>query len=135
MHVDMESVGLRTARGHNGPAVPERGGKAGATRSETGKNRRRSDTLGEEEGHDESDEATEGEDSDDNDELFGKRKRGEQFTSLAERFAERKVSIDGVMNKVHTSCSSLIMSDLTTCPVGQPFECTQGFSCATHSST
>jgi hypothetical protein len=107
MHVDMESVGLRTARGHNGPAVPERGGKAGATRSETGKNRRRSDTLGEEEGHDESDEATEGEDSDDNDELFGKRKRGEQFTSLAERFAERKVSIDGVMNKLDNLSSAL----------------------------
>lgn len=110
MHVDMENVGLRTARGHN---VPERGGKAGTTGKETGKNRR-SDTLGEEEDDNESDEATEGEDSDDNDEVFGKRKRDEEFTRLAERFAERKVSIDAVMNKVYASCSSPSMSDLTT---------------------
>ncbi|KAG1813305.1 uncharacterized protein BJ212DRAFT_1482759 [Suillus subaureus] len=107
MHVDMENVGLRTARGHNGPVVPERGGKAGTTRSEAGKDRRRSDTLGEEEGDDESDEATEGEDSDDNDEVFGKRKREEQFTRLAERFAERKVSIDAVMNKLDNLSSAL----------------------------
>lgn len=107
MHVDMENVGLRTARGHNGPAVPERGGKAGTTRSETGKNRRRSDTLGEEDGDDESDEATEGEDSDVNDEVFGKRKREEQFTRLAERFAERKGSIDAVMNKLDNLSSAL----------------------------
>ncbi|KAG1795762.1 uncharacterized protein HD556DRAFT_1442085 [Suillus plorans] len=103
MHVDMENVGLRTARGHN---VPERGGKAGTTRKETGKNRR-SDTLGEEEDDNESDEATEGEDSDDNDEVFGKRKRDEEFTGLAERFAERKVSIDAVMNKLGDLSSTL----------------------------
>jgi hypothetical protein len=119
MHVDMENVGLRTARGHNGPAVPERGGKAGTTRNERGKNRRRSDTLGEEDGDDdESDEATEGEDSDDNDEVFGKRTREEEFTRLAERFAEKKVSIDAVMDKVCTSCSSMSISDLAICSVG-----------------
>jgi hypothetical protein len=135
MHVDMENVGLRTARGHNGPAVPERGGKAGTTRNERGKNRRRSDTLGEEEDDDESDEMTEGEDSDDNDEVFGKRTREGEFTRLAERFAEKKVSIDAVMNKVHKSYCSPSISDLAICPVGQPFERTQDLSCATHSST
>ncbi|KAG1762923.1 hypothetical protein EDD22DRAFT_735535, partial [Suillus occidentalis] len=93
MHVDMENVGLRTARGHNGPA--------------RGKNRRRSDTLGEEEDDDESDEVTEGEVSDDNDEVFGKRTREEEFTRLAERFAEKKVSIDAVMNKLDNLSSAL----------------------------
>ncbi|KAG1757167.1 hypothetical protein EDB19DRAFT_15625 [Suillus lakei] len=107
MHVDMENVGLRTARGHNGPAVPERGPKTGTTRRETGKGRRRSETLGEEEDDDESDEATDGEESDDNDEVFGKRKREEEFTRLAERFAERKVSIDSVMNKLDNLSSAL----------------------------
>ncbi|KAG1885484.1 hypothetical protein F4604DRAFT_1676043 [Suillus subluteus] len=107
MHVDMENVGLRTARGHNAPVVPEREGKASTTRSETRKNRTRSDTLGEEEGDDESDEVTEGEDSDDNDEVFGKRKREEQFTRLAERFADRKVSMDAVMNKLDNLSSAL----------------------------
>ncbi|KAG1864744.1 hypothetical protein DFJ58DRAFT_197076 [Suillus subalutaceus] len=107
MHVDMETVGLRTARGHNAPVVPEREGKASTIRSETRKNRTRSDTLGEEEGDDESDEVTEGEDSDDNDEVFGKRKREEQFTRLAERFADRKVSIDAVMNKLDNLSSAL----------------------------
>ncbi|KAG1783518.1 hypothetical protein EV702DRAFT_1190538 [Suillus placidus] len=106
MHVDMENVGLRTSRGHNGPVVPERGGKTGTTRSETGKHRR-SDTLEDEEDDDESDEATEGEDSDGNDEVFGKRKREEEFTRLAERFAERKVSIDAVMNKLDNLSSAL----------------------------
>lgn len=107
MHVDMENVGLRTARGHNGPVVPERGGKAGTTRNDRGKNRRRSDTLGEEEDDNESDEVTEGEDSDDNDEVFGKRTREQEFTRLAERFAEKKVSIDAVMNKLDNLSSAL----------------------------
>ncbi|KAG2367788.1 hypothetical protein BDR07DRAFT_1372698 [Suillus spraguei] len=107
MHVDMENVGLRTARGHSGPAVPERGGNAGTTRSETGKNRRRRDTIGEEADDDESDEVTEGEDSDDTNEVFRKRKREGEFTRLAERFAERKVSIDAVMNKLDNLSSAL----------------------------
>lgn len=107
MHIDMENVGLRTARGHSGPAVPERGGNAGTTRSGTGKNRRRRDTIGEEADDDESDEVTEGEDSDDTNEVFRKRKREGEFTRLAERFAERKVSIDAVMNKLDNLSSAL----------------------------
>ncbi|KAG2156634.1 uncharacterized protein EDB93DRAFT_923974 [Suillus bovinus] len=101
MHVEMENAGLRTARGHR---EPERGGKAG--RRETKKNRR-GDTLVEEEDDDESSEATEGEDSDQNDEVFGKKKRDEEFTRLAERFEERKVSIDTVMTKLDNLSSAL----------------------------
>ncbi|KAG2155576.1 hypothetical protein DEU56DRAFT_314453 [Suillus clintonianus] len=105
MHVDMENV--RTARGRDGPVGPERGSKADTTRSGTGKDRRRSETLGEEEDDDESDEVTEGEDSDDHDEGFGKKKREEEFTRLAERFAERNGSIDAVMNKLDNLSSAL----------------------------
>ncbi|KAG1754876.1 uncharacterized protein EDB91DRAFT_257507 [Suillus paluster] len=106
MHVDMENVGLRTARGH-GPVVSERGGKADITRNETGQHRRRNGTLGEEEDDEESDEVTEGEESDGNDEVFGKRKREEEFTRLAERFSERKVAIDSVMDKLDDLSSAL----------------------------
>ncbi|KAG0707474.1 hypothetical protein DFH29DRAFT_627055 [Suillus ampliporus] len=109
MHVDMENVGLRTTRGHSGPAVPERGAKTDTARNETGKHRRRNETLGEEEDNEDSDEATEGEESDGNidDEVFGRRKREEEFTRLAERFAERKVAIDSVMDKLDNLSSAL----------------------------
>ncbi|OJA19540.1 putative protein 17 [Rhizopogon vesiculosus] len=103
MHVDMENVGLRDARGSGGP---ERGAKADTARSETGKHRRRNETLGEEENDDETDE-TEGDESDGDDEVFGKRKREEEFTKLAERFAKRKVAIDSVMDKLDNLSSAL----------------------------
>lgn len=103
MHVNMENVGSRGARGHNGSVDPERGAKADAARSETGKgkHRRRNESLGEQEEDNETDEATEGEESDGDGDVFGKKNREEEFTRLAERFASRKVAIDSVMEKVY----------------------------------
>ncbi|KAJ8597637.1 hypothetical protein M405DRAFT_855571 [Rhizopogon salebrosus TDB-379] len=102
MHVDMENVG----RGHDGPASSECGANADTARSETGKHRKRNETLGEHENEDETDEATEGDESD-GDDVFGKRKREEEFTRLAERFAKRKVVIDSVMDKLDNLSNAL----------------------------
>jgi len=99
MHVDMENVGLRDARGHNGPVNSELEAQAGTAKDKTRKSRRGNESLEEQEEDDETDEATEGE-SDGDDEVFGKKKREEEFTRLAERFEKRKVAIDSVMDKV-----------------------------------
>lgn len=100
MHVDMENVALRDARGHGESGNPERGAKAETARSETGKHRRRNESPGEDEDDNQTDETTEGDESDSDDEVFGKRNREEEFTKLADRFAKRKVAIDSVMDKV-----------------------------------
>ena len=135
MHVDMENVALRDARGHS-EGSSERGAKVETTRSDTGKHRRRNKSLGEEEDDSQTDEATEGDESDSDDEVFGKRNREEEFTKLADRFAKRKVAIDSVMDKV--CCFAVHCAPLTLfyyCLVGQPLERTQDLPCATHSRT
>jgi hypothetical protein len=127
---------LRDARGHSESGNSERGAKAETARSETGKHRRRNKSLGEEEDDNQTDEATEGDESDSDDEVFGKRNREEEFTKLADRFAKRKVAIDSVMDKV--CCFAVHCAPLTLFYyylVGQPFERTQDLPCATHSRT
>ena len=121
MHADMEGVGGR-GPGNNThtSGIAGEGGNVGSR-----KRTKRGQTLpiGDEEleehepetgamgravseistDHSEGEDGVEDEDDEDGTHGYGKKKRDEEFARLAEQFAQRKVAIGGIMNKVCTS--------------------------------